>query len=125
MRALHIALFAATVGLISPSAQATGQQLPPEEELACDPGLGYLPSVRSNDIEAVGDGYSISISPVCPGTPDPALRLAGNVGGLHGTIAQNQTLSGALASAGYDADDVVGIRFGADNSVILYVHHAY
>lgn len=125
MRSLVIAVVIASAALLGVNpAQAQPQ---PEErvELECDPGLGSLRTLRRDQIEAIDESYSFSIWPVCVGHPDPSLRLAGNVGGLHATIGQNEALSAALGEEGYNADDVVGIRFGANNSVIVYVHSAY
>lgn len=119
---LSVAVLSAAL-LLVPPAQAQQQQQP--IELECDPGLGSLRTLRRDQIEAIDESYSFSIWPVCVGHPDPSLRLAGNVGGLHATIGQNEALSAALGEEGYDADDVVGIRFGANNSVIVYVHSAY
>jgi len=108
--------------MIAP-AQATRPEPLPEiiVDLGCDPGLGQLQAIRLDEIEAIDDGYSISIWVVCPGHPDPVSPLAGNVGGLHYAIAQNDALSAALADEGFDAADVVAIRFGSGNSLIIYV----
>ena len=117
-------LFAAVSAALLAVSPAPAQSPPPDEliELGCDPGLGALRTLYRDDIEAIDESYSFSIWPVCVGHPDPSVRLAGNVGGLHGVIGQNDAFAAALEAEGYDADDVVAIRFGANNSVIVYVH---
>lgn len=124
MRQVTILIAAALTLAVSPVLAQT--QVSPSESTIeeCQPGLGYLPSIRRDQIEAIDDSYRISIWPVCVNHPDPGLRMAGNAGGLHSTIAENETLSSALAEERYDADDVVGVRFGNGPSVILYVHRA-
>jgi hypothetical protein len=109
--------------MISPSHASPNRYQEPEiiVDLGCDPGLGHLQTIRLDEIEAIDDSYSISIWVVCPGHPDPVSPLAGNVGGLHDAIAQNDALSAALADEGLDAEDVVAIRFGSGNSLIIYV----
>lgn len=126
MRSRFILLATVSAALLAVS-PAPAQQPPREEllDLGCDPGFGALRTLYRDDIEAIDESYSFSIWPVCVNHPDPAVRLAGNVGGLHSVIAQNEAFVAALADEDYDAEDVVGIRFGANNSVIVYVHHAY
>jgi hypothetical protein len=46
----------------------------------------------------------------------------GNVNHLRVSIAHNATLMTALRAKGYDQHDVVSLRHGANNSIILYVH---
>lgn len=117
---VSLAIVAAAMLAIPP---AGAQQLPEESvELDCDPGFGALRALYRADIEAIDASYSFSIWEVCPDRPDPALRQAGNAGGLHGIIAGNAPFAAALAEEGYVADDVVAVRFGPNNSVIVYVH---
>lgn len=95
------------------------------EITACDPGLGHLQTLRQDEIEAIDESYNISIWVVCPDHPDPSAPLAGNVAGLHSTIARNETLAAALTEAGFDPEQVVAIRFGRGHSLLVYVHRAY
>jgi hypothetical protein len=123
---LSMTIVSAALLMIAP-AQARPRYVEPEVvvDQECDPSLGQLRTIRVDEIQAIDDSYSISIWVVCPDHPDPGAPLAGNVGGLHNVIAQNDALFAALAEAGFDPEEVVAIRFGRGNSLIIYVHHLY
>lgn len=124
MRQLLISMTILSAALMT-IAPAQSRPLHEEPEIIdCDPGLGHLQTLRLDDIEAIDDGFSISVWAVCTGSTDRS-PLAGNVGGLHSAIAQNDALVAALAKAGFRPGDVVAIRFGSGNSVIVYVNGSY
>src|SRR5215217_5844168 len=80
-----------------------------------------------NDILAI-DGNRIALLPICEDMTVPgknaygALFVNGNVNHLRQPIAYNPTLMAALSAKGYDQNDVVSLRFGGNDSIILYVH---
>jgi len=93
----------------------------------CADEMGHMRRVNVFDIDGITD-RKVYLHPVCEdltvfgknnyGT----LFLDGNVNLLREPIARNRTLMSALRARGYDHYDVVSLRFGARNSIILYVH---
>lgn len=97
------------------------------QEYDCAEAMGHMRSVNRADITAI-KGNRVALLPVCE---DLTVRgknvygqlfVNGNVNHLRVPIAQNTTLMAALRAKGYDQNDVVSLRHGANNSVILYVH---
>ncbi len=125
----------ATVSSVGPSAaQFLAANIPggpnnpsPSVEHNCPDEMGFMRRVSASEITAIRD-RSIWLQPVCEdltvwgknnyGT----LFLNGNVNVLRQPIARNPKLMSALRAKGYDQHDVVSLRFGGGNSVILYVH---
>ncbi|WP_297105706.1 hypothetical protein [uncultured Devosia sp.] len=93
----------------------------------CADDMGHMRSVNVFDIQGIHD-RKVYLHPICEdrtvygrnnyGT----LFLDGNVNVLREPIARNRTLMTALEAKGYDQYDVVSLRFGGNNSIILYVH---
>ena len=99
-----------------------------EPEEFCTEGLGHMRNVTSSDIQAISFNQAIVLVPLC----EDGLRarrevvgtlfLDGNVNTVRQPIARNRALISALASQDYDEQDVVALRFGGNDSIILYVH---
>jgi hypothetical protein len=99
----------------------------PMVEDDCAYQLNYMPRVTRAHIEAIHD-RPVYLVPVC----EDGLRshndlyewlfTKGNVGTLRLPIARNGTLMAALLAEGYDHQDVISLRFGGDDSIVLYVH---
>ncbi|PXA99352.1 hypothetical protein DMC47_03775 [Nostoc sp. 3335mG] len=93
----------------------------------CSAAMGHMRSVKQSDIAAI-KGNRIALLPVCEDLTVPgknvygALFVNGNVNHLRVPIARNATLMNALGARGYDQNDVVSLRFGSNDSIILYVH---
>jgi hypothetical protein len=83
---------------------------------SCDPSFGDLRDVHKMDVEAVSFDNTIVIRPVCAES-----HLDGNAATLTGVIRRNEAMSAALAAENFRSDDVIGIQFGDDNVVLLYV----
>ena len=93
----------------------------------CADSMGHMRSVKQADILAI-HGNRVALLPVCE---DLTVRgknvygplfVNGNVNHLRVPIARNATLMAALTAKGYDQNDVVSLRHGANDSIILYVH---
>jgi hypothetical protein len=82
--------------------------------------LTGLRIVRPATIAQIGDDNAVLVRPVCDGEP---LDMSGNTAGLRDDIAGNEWLVAMLDEDGYTPEEVVGIAFGANDSVHLYVHH--
>ncbi|MEO8684767.1 MAG: hypothetical protein ABI414_08005 [Devosia sp.] len=102
---------------------------PHEHQAQCSTDLGHMRSVSRADILAIGGGQRIVLVPVCEeegvhsrheeyGT----LFRDGNVNTLRQPIARNPALIAALGSKDYDEQDVISLRYGGNDSIILYVH---
>lgn len=89
--------------------------------------MGHMRSVRQADINAI-HGNRVSLQAVCEDltvlgkNAYGSLFVNGNVNHLRVPIARNATLMAALTAKGYDQNDVVSLRHGANDSIILYVH---
>ena len=96
----------------------------------CGLQLGHMRSVGRADIDAI-DGQGVMIIHVCDGrsiVPDDSygsLFIDGNVNTLRMPIARNYTLMSALDEEGLDQNDVVSLRFGANDSIVLYVYDRF
>lgn len=117
------------VTTLAPSAAVitTPRRAPTEEaSTTCIYDLAFMRVVRREEIQAIGGDQRVALIPVCEEdfyTNDyGTLFVDGNAAGLRHPIARNALLMGVLGADGYDEDDVVSIRFGADDSVLLYVH---
>ena len=99
-----------------------------EPEAFCTEGLGHMRSVTLGDIEAISFNQPIVLVPICEDTIQSrrevvgTLYLDGNVNALRQPMARNDALMAALQSKDYDEQDVVSLRFGGNDSIILYVH---
>lgn len=116
---IGIALFttAASAAVVLTRAPTTTPSRPsPAIITSCSGELGSLMSVHKDDVIDVGPENTVVIRPVCTDS-----HLDGNATGLRGIIARNEVMAIALAAENFAADDVVGIRFGADGLVLLYV----
>lgn len=99
-----------------------------EHEDFCTEGLGHMRNVTRSDIQAISFDRPIVLVPIC----EDGLRtrrevygtlfLDGNVNTLRQPIARNRALMSALGRQDYDEQDVVSLRFGGNDSIILYVH---
>ena len=93
----------------------------------CAYQLNYMSRVTRAPIESI-DGQPVHLIPVCEdglvGRNDDYgwLFTGGNVGTLRLPIARNRTLMAALTAHGYDHQDVISLRFGGGDSIVLYVH---
>ena len=139
LKTTTLAIFAGLVTLASvvPSfAQFThvpGNQRYPQgsgTEYDCAAAMGHMRGVKQTDILAINGNRAgrVALLPVCEDLTVPgknaygALFVNGNVNHLRQPIAHNSTLMAALLAKGYDQNDVVSLRFGGNDSVILYVH---
>jgi|GEM_PF-1192872 hypothetical protein len=133
-----VALLAAvlTATSVAPSAaQAAGRQpgqnqpVPPGSgsEYDCSAMMGHMRGVKQADIQAIR-GNRVVLQPVCEDltvrgkNEYGSLFNNGNVNHLRLPMGRNPTLMAALNARGYDQHDVVSLRFGGGNSIILYVH---
>lgn len=93
----------------------------------CSDSMGHMRSVKAADIAAI-NGNRVVLLPVCEDLTVPGknaygqLFVNGNVNHLRVPIGRNATLMAALTAKGYDQFDVVSLRRGGENSIILYVH---
>ena len=89
----------------------------------CTIEMGNLRLIRPAQIEAAGAYDGIFIQPVCESDEAGAIRNAGNAGGLRPLLATKLDVVEALAAEDYVADEVIGVRFGGGDTLVLYVHH--
>nr|WP_295889222.1 hypothetical protein [uncultured Devosia sp.] len=98
---------------------------PSVSEEECSYQLNYMPRVTRAHIESI-HGQPVYLIPVCEtglGRDDYGwLFTNGNVGTLRQPIANNSTLMSALLAQGYDQQDVISLRFGGNDDIVLYVH---
>jgi hypothetical protein len=93
----------------------------------CSDLMGFMRSVRTDEIAAINH-QPVVVIPVCEDLAITgrdnygSLFIDGNAEKLRMPIARNSLLMSVLASKQYDHHDVVSVRFGANDSVILYVH---
>lgn len=128
--AVLVGLATATTTLPS-AAQFIAANVPggpgPSKANECAYQLNYMSRVTRAHIESIKD-QPVYLIPVCEdgliGRNDDYgwLFTTGNVGTLRLPIARNHTLMAALLAEGYDQQDVISLRFGGDNSIVLYVH---
>ncbi|MCR6633941.1 hypothetical protein [Devosia sp.] len=84
-------------------------------------------SVKQADIAAI-HGQDVVLLPVCEELAIygrngyGSLFVEGNVNHLRQPIAHSATLMAALTAKGYDQNDVVSLRQGGNDSIILYVY---
>jgi hypothetical protein len=133
-----IAMLAVLAGLATalPGASANAQAFVPgqtapdpvsgSDDTECAYQLNYMPRVTRALIDAIS-GQPVYLIPVCEnGLLDHRdygwLFAGGNVGTLRVPIARNRTLMQALTAEGYDQHDVISLRVGGDNGIVLYVH---
>lgn len=93
----------------------------------CADQMGHMRSVSARDIVSI-NGQHVALIAVCEDLAVAGknnygpLFVNGNAERLRLPIARNNTLMSALRSKAYDQNDVVSVRFGGDDSVILYVY---
>lgn len=131
LKTFSIILAAAIVALATGAASAAVVSHVPQRggtpsgsgsnEYDCGLDMGYLRVVRFQELRDYADG-KVSVHQVCEGL-NASLTDVSNIGvGLQQVIAQNAVIAAALTKAKSEADEVVGVRFGANNSLIVYVH---
>lgn len=92
----------------------------------CEEMVGHMRSVNQADINAI-NGNRVGLQSICEDltvfgkNSYGSIFANGNVNHLRVPIARNATLMAALTAKGYDQNDVVSLRFGANDSIILYV----
>lgn len=130
--AIIIGLATASVPTASQAAMTHGTQNQyesSEPKTICDEMIGgYMRTPRPAEIQDLVASH-IALIPVC-GDPQMtfernnygALFVNGNAELLRLPIARNPALINALRAKDYDQNDVVSVRFGGGNSIILYVH---
>jgi hypothetical protein len=93
----------------------------------CEDEMGHMRSVSTADIAAI-HGQHVTLIAVCEDLTVAGkdnygpLFVNGNAERLRLPIARNATLMGALLNRSYDQNDVVSVRFGGGDSIILYVY---
>jgi len=115
---------AAIVAPRTPGGQAShGSQYDPCQT------MGHMRRVSASDINQIGNWQSVVLVPVCEDMTVAdrnnygSLFINGNVETLRQPIARNEALMSVLQAYNYDNYDVVNLRFGADDSILLYVHN--
>ena len=134
-----LAAVAAIAGLVtafttiaSPAAILTNVQNTPHgstesSDPDCTALMGYMRTPKSAEILALHDIH-VAVIAVCEDLTVPgrnnygSLFVEGNAELLRLPIARTPDLIEALRARQYDQHDVVSVRFGANDSVILYVH---
>jgi hypothetical protein len=113
---------AAILSLGLATAAPAAQRTPAEKlfQRECANSLNTLRIVRPSRLAAVTGASNVVLHQICRGV---RMTTFGNAGGLRHTIAANPVLARALGRHGFSADEVVGVEFGAGDSVHLYVHH--
>ena len=106
---------AASAAVIPPRIPRTPTPSAPSIQ-SCEPSLGMLRDVHKMDVMEVSFDNTIVIRAVCAES-----HLDGNAATLTGIIGRNEAMSAALGLENYRSDDVIGIQFGADGLVLLYV----
>lgn len=92
----------------------------------CEEMVGHMRSVNRADINAI-NGNRVGLQSICEDlsvfgkNSYGSIFANGNVNHLRVPIAHNATLMAALTAKGYDENDVVSLRHGANDSIILYV----
>lgn len=120
-----IAVAASTSNAFAVAAWPTYDAMPATSE--CRNDLGFQRTFRTTEISAMHN-QSVFLISVCEDLTMASrndygsLFVDGNADGLRSPIAQNDLLMTALYAQDYDQNDVVSIRLGANDSVILYVH---
>ena len=93
----------------------------------CAAEMGHMRSVRPAEIATVAHQPIVLIA-VCEDLSVPgrnaygSLFIEGNAELLRLPIARNGELMSVLGAKDYDQNDVVSVRFGGNDSVILYVY---
>lgn len=100
--------------------------MPASSEPDCSSTMGHMRLIRRADIEAI-HGQHVTLIRICEDDSLVSARsygtlfVDGNVDTLRQPIAGNETLITALIQEELDQHDVVSMRYGANDSVILYV----
>ena len=121
-----LATMAGSAAQVAPGRNPNVHVSEPEE--FCTEGLGHMRSVSAADIQAISFNQPIVLVPLCEDTVQSrrevvgTLYLDGNVNAVRVPMARNRALMSVLQNANYDEQDVVSLRFGGNNSIILYVH---
>lgn len=98
-----------------------------ESDYRCHDEMGRSPHISAAQVRAIRDQL-VWLQPICENvaisqTSDyGTLFLDGNASALRGHIAANPTLMAELTEHDYDQHDVISIVYGANDSILLYVH---
>ncbi len=116
----------ATTAFAQAAAPGANEPGPGYDDRECSYPIHYLPRVTRQVIQAIS-GQPVYLIPVCEdgllGRRDYGwLFVHGNVDTLRVPLARNATLMRALSARGYNEYDVISLRVGGDNSIVLYVH---
>lgn len=93
----------------------------------CTALMGHMRTPRSSEILGLEPAH-VAVIAVCEDLTVPgrdnygSLFVNGNAELLRQPIARTPALIQALRAKQYDQNDVVSVRFGNNDSVILYVH---
>jgi hypothetical protein len=120
-----------TVATVLPS-NAQFAAVPPKKPVAvstydCAEEMGHVRRLGVADIDSITD-RSVWLYPICEDLTASgrnvygSLFFDGNANVLREPIARNAVLMSALEAKGYDQHDVISVVFGAQHSVLLYVH---
>lgn len=119
-----------TIGAQAQFAAVPGNNNPapaPAIQHNCADDMGHMRSVHRADIDAIA-GQKVYLIHVCEdltvvgrNTYGP-LFVNGNVDTLRQPIGRNRTLMVALHHSELDQHDVVSLRFGRDDTIVLYVY---
>ena len=113
---LGLALFSTAVSAAVIPTRPNRVSTPYTPAAVCSSELGMLHAVNFHDVMAVDFDNTIVIRTVCQEN-----HLLGNAVTLTGIIGRNDAMSAALDDANFRSEDVVGIHFGGNGAVILYV----
>jgi hypothetical protein len=98
-----------------------------ESDPDCTALMGYMRTPKSAEILGLNPAH-VAIIAVCEDLTVPGrnnygpLFVNGNAELLRQPIARTPALIQALRAKQYDQNDVVSVRFGGNDSIILYVH---
>lgn len=132
MKRAAILIAAATVVAALAATSASAQRCPPSQcptsgsdTYDCSDAMGHLRRVLAEEIRELPLDQRVWIQPICEGDPNQnmaILRVDGNASSLQSVIGEHPAFAEALAAKHYIERDVIGVRFGGGNTVILYVH---
>jgi hypothetical protein len=125
MTRLSFAVLAAAIIVTTTAADAAVMRKAPPaagSSYDCADEMGDLRYIRPAIFAETQFGKAV-VKPVCEDGEDGNPYADGNAAGLHTLIARKPMLVEALGDAKYIPSEVVGVRFGGGQSVILYVHH--
>lgn len=98
-----------------------------EDEEHCSGRMGFSPPISPAQVNAIND-QRVWLHPICEdgsltrSEDVDTLFIDGNASTLRREIARNPTLMAELTEHDYDQHDVISVVYGANNSILLYVH---